>query len=230
MSLIRQTHLNCRTVARRALAAATFFALALAASCTPPEASNNRGSDSAGIAGAPANAAKKPTVTVTQSRPGQQATPAPALESVPPDVWNAEIQAVDGKPFRLSDFKDKTIVLDIWATWCGPCRLEVPHLVELSKEYEGKGVVVIGLTTENPQTDEDKVRDFAKEFKINYKLGWGPASTVLPLMQGSSSIPQTFVIAPGGKILIKYRGYSPQLPSALRAAIGKAQQQNAAGD
>lgn len=224
MSLIRQTHLSCRRVARRALAAVSFFALALAASCTPPEASNNTP-----VVGA--NSAKKPTVTVTQSRPGQQATPVPALESVPTDVWNAEIQAVDGKPFRLSDFKDKTIVLDIWATWCGPCRLEVPHLVELSKDYEGKGVVVIGLTTENPQTDEDKVRDFAREFKINYKLGWGPASTVLPLMQGSGSIPQTFVIAPGGKILIKYRGYSPQLPSALRAAIGKAQQQqNAAGD
>ena len=135
----------------------------------------------------------------------------------------AVFQSLDGKTFRLSDFKDKTVVLDIWATWCGPCRMDVPHLVEMAKEYEKKGVQVIGLTTENPQTDEEKVRDFVKEFKINYKIGWATAAVAQPLMQGSMSIPQTFVIGPGGKILVKYRGYSAQKPAAIRAMLDKSQ-------
>ncbi len=231
MILFQQRQASLRTYTRRALAALTAFVALLATGCTPPEASNNTPGGKPDIVSGGANTAGKPAVTITQGRPAQQgATPAPALESVPPDVWDAEIQALDGKTFRLSDYKDKTIVLDIWATWCGPCRLDVPHLVELTDQYEKKGVQVIGLTTERPETDEEKVRDFVKEFKINYKIGWATAAVALPLMQGSSSIPQTLVIAPGGKILVKYRGYSPQKPTAIRAMIDKAQAQEKAGD
>ena len=140
----------------------------------------------------------------------------------PPLAWNAEIQAVDGAAFRLSDFKDKVVVLDLWATWCGPCRLEIPHLVELQNEYKAKGVEVIGLTTEDPLSDEEKVRDFAKEFQINYKLGWSPRDVSLALMNGNTSIPQTFVIAPGGRIVTKFRGFSTQIPAMIRTAIDKA--------
>jgi thiol-disulfide isomerase/thioredoxin len=129
---------------------------------------------------------------------------------------------VDGATFRLSDYKDKVVVLDLWATWCGPCRLEVPHLVELQKEYGGKGVEVIGLTTEDPEDDETKVRDFAREFKINYKLGWSPREVSIALMAGNTSIPQTFVIAPGGRIVTKFRGFSDRVPDMIRTAIGKA--------
>lgn len=221
MSLIRQIQASLRTTARPALGALVVAAALAAGGCTPPEASNNGGDANAAAANAPK---KAPTVTITQGRPPQQAaTPARALENVPPDVWNMEIQSLDGKSFRLSDFKDKTIVLDIWATWCGPCRLDVPHLVEMTKEYEKKGVQVIGLTTENPEVDEGKVRDFVKEFNINYKIGWATAAVAQPLMQGSMSIPQTFVIGPGGKILVKYRGYSEKKPAAIRAMIDKSQ-------
>jgi thiol-disulfide isomerase/thioredoxin len=114
------------------------------------------------------------------------------------------------------------VVLDIWATWCGPCRLEIPHLVELSNEYKAKGVEVIGLTTENPAEDEEAVRAFAKEFNINYKLGWATADLAMPLMQGSNSIPQTFVIAPGGRVLNRFRGFSPSLAGMIRSAVDKA--------
>ena len=159
MNLIRQMQSSLRGATRCALAAVVAAASLFAAGCTPPETSSSGAGSNANAAAA--NGAKKPTVTITQGTPARQAaTPAPALESVPPEVWEAEIQALDGKTFRLSDFKDKTIVLDIWATWCGPCRLEVPHLVELTKQYEGKGVQVIGLTTENVNEDEEKVRDF----------------------------------------------------------------------
>jgi thiol-disulfide isomerase/thioredoxin len=135
---------------------------------------------------------------------------------------NREIQGVGGKPFRLADFNDRVVVLDIWATWCGPCKLQIPHLIKLNNEYKSKGVEVVGLTTEDPASDAELVRDFAEEFKINYKLGWATADIALPLMKGSASIPQTLVIAPGGRVLNRFRGFSPRLDEMIRAAVDKA--------
>jgi thiol-disulfide isomerase/thioredoxin len=208
------------TRARVAAACAAFAAVALVAS-------NCKSNDTANLSansGAQANKGK-PQVTIT-AKGGPAAAPQPPpgqqLETVPALVWNTEIQAVDGSPFRLADYKDKVVVLDIWATWCGPCRLEIPHLVDLQNEYGGKGVEVIGLTTESPQTDAEKVRDFAKEFNINYKLGWARADVAQTLMNGNYSIPQTFVIAPGGRIVTKFRGFSDRIPGMIRAAIDKA--------
>jgi thiol-disulfide isomerase/thioredoxin len=204
------------TGARVALACAAFGGVALVASgCKSNDTANltvNSGPQ----------ARRTPQVNIT-SKPGAQPQPQqPQLDTVPSAVWDTEIQAVDGARFRLSDFKDKVVVVDLWATWCGPCRLEIPHLVDLQKEYGGKGVEVIGLTTEDPAEDEAKVRDFAREFKINYKLGWSPREVSLALMNGNASIPQTFVIAPGGRIVTKFRGFSSQVPEMIRAAIDKA--------
>ena len=203
------------TGARVALACAAFGGVALVASnCKSNDTANLTANSSA------PQAKRTPQVTIS-SKPGGPAQP-PQMETVPPTAWNTEIQAVDGAKFRLSDFKDKVVVIDLWATWCGPCRLEVPHLVDLQNEYGAKGVEVIGLTTEDPDEDAEKVRDFAKEFKINYKLGWSPREVSLALMNGNSSIPQTFVIAPGGRIVTKFRGFSSQVPNMIRAAIDKA--------
>lgn len=204
------------TRARVALGCAAFVAVALVAS-------NCKSNDTANLS---ANSGAKPPagppkVTVTSSQNGQPQQPA-QLDTVPPLVWETEIQAVDGAAFRLSDFKDKVVVLDIWATWCGPCRLEIPHLVDLQNEYKGKGVEVIGLTTESPQTDAVKVRDFAREFNINYKLGWARADVAQSMMNGNYSIPQTFVIAPGGRIVTKFRGFSDKIPDMIRSAIDRA--------
>src|ERR1044071_3624798 len=203
------------TTGRAALAAVVFAALALAASSCKSDDTANLSANRA----AQATNAGQPKVTVTQQRGPQQQ---PQMETVPAMVWDTDIQSVDGEKFRLSDFKDKVVVLDLWATWCGPCRLEIPHLVDLQNEYGGKNVEVIGLTTESPQTDADKVREFAKEFKINYRLGYARGDVAQTLMNGTNSIPQTFVIAPGGRIVTKFRGFSDRIPDMIRAAIDKA--------
>jgi thiol-disulfide isomerase/thioredoxin len=194
------------TAGRVAFAAAVFATTALyASSCVSNDTANLTAN------------ANKPKVTVTASKPapGQPAQ----LETIPAVAWDTQIQAVGGGSFKLSDYKDKTVVLDLWATWCGPCRAEIPHLIELHKEYGGKGVEVIGLTTEDPNTTADAVADFAKELKIPYRLGWARADVAQALMNGRPSIPQTFVIAPGGRIITKFVGYSDRIPDAIRAAI-----------
>lgn len=210
----------------RGRAALTCFTFVLAALFMSGCKSGDTANMSANRAAQPA-ASGTPKITITSQRGAQppQQQPqqqAPQLEVLPEDVMNREIQGVSGKPFRLADFNDKVIVLDIWATWCGPCRRQIPHLVELNNEYKSKGVEVVGLTTENPSADAEAVRDFADEFKINYKLGWATADLALPLMAGSNSIPQTLVIAPGGRVLNRFRGYSPSLDGMIRSAIDKA--------
>ena len=203
---------NFWTAGRTVFAAAVFASTALyASSCKSSDTDNLTANGNA------QQQASKPKVTVTAAKPapGQQ----PQLQVVPAIAWDTEMNAVGGGSFKLSDYKDKTIVLDLWATWCGPCRAEIPHLVELHKEYAGKNVEVIGLTTEDPNSAAEDVAAFAKEFNINYKLGWARGDVAQALMNGRPSIPQTFVIAPGGKIITKFMGYSDRIPEAIRVAI-----------
>ena len=145
------------------------------------------------------------------------------LMTLPDSVRNTEIKALDNKPFRLSDYAGKVVVVDLWATWCGPCRVEIPHLNDLSKEYKDRGVEVIGLTIENPQTAAQAVRDFANEFQINYKIGWAERNLALALMNGHDRIPQTFVITRDGRVLKHFVGFTPQRTvPMLREAIEQA--------
>jgi thiol-disulfide isomerase/thioredoxin len=209
---MKQEHKSKRfmTAGRAAFASAVFAATALyASSCVS--------NDTANLTANANQQAAKPKITITSS-PGSPQQPR-QLDVVPSVAWDTELQAVGGGTFRLSDFKDKVVVLDLWATWCNPCRAEIPHLVELNNEYSGKGVQVIGLTTENPQSDADAVDQFAKEMKINYKLGWARGDVAQALMNGRPSIPQTFVIAPGGRIITRFVGFSDRIPEAIRTAI-----------
>ena len=202
------------TAGRVGLTAAVLAATALyASSCVSNDTANL-------TANSNAQQASKPKVSITTSKPAPgQPQQQPQLQVIPAVAWDAEINAVGGGKFKLSDYKDKTVVLDLWATWCGPCRAEIPHLVELHKEYANKNVEVIGLTTEDPNSASEDVAAFAKEFNINYKLGWARGDVAQALMNGRPSIPQTFVIAPGGKIITKFMGYSDRIPDAIRAAI-----------
>ncbi|HYN83989.1 MAG TPA: TlpA disulfide reductase family protein [Pyrinomonadaceae bacterium] len=147
-----------------------------------------------------------------------------ALKSdvLPEAVMTAQLSTVDGKKFRLADYKGKKIVvLDIWATWCGPCRNMIPHLVELQNEMGPKGVEVVGLTTEDPATDAEKVRAFARDFKINYRVGWADDTFILALLGPRYSIPQTFLLGRDGRLYYHVAGYSPQVPLTLNQIIAR---------
>lgn len=115
------------------------------------------------------------------------------------------------------------LLVDLWATWCGPCRREIPLLIELAKEFNGRGLEVIGLTTEDPIKDAEKVRQFVAEFKINYPIGWANEELAQGLMKGHNLIPQTYVIGRNGQVRKYFVGFNPQTsPSQLRAAVEEA--------
>jgi len=171
-----------------------------------------------------ANALASPTpsaipATASSSAPNNQAAPL----MVPAKVLETSFPTLNGKQRRLADYAGKVIVVNVWATWCGPCRVEIPHLVELAREFKGRGVEVIGLTTEEPAKDADKVREFVKEFKINYPIGFANGEFALRLMQGRDVIPQAYVIGRGGRVHKHIIGFNARTsPPQLRAAVEEA--------
>jgi thiol-disulfide isomerase/thioredoxin len=144
----------------------------------------------------------------------------PAWTDLPPEVAMAPLKDANGAPFKLADFFGKVVVVNFWATWCGPCRREIPELVKLHNEFRSRGVEMIGLTSEDPGTSAEKVRKFIQDFQIDYRIGWASDQVSAPLMQGHTAIPQIFVISPDARILKRFVGFSPANTSAeLKQAL-----------
>jgi peroxiredoxin len=144
----------------------------------------------------------------------------PPLTPVPANVMAAQLHAVDGSSIKLSDYSGKVMLVNLWATWCGPCRMETPELVRLHKEFQARGVEMIGLSTESPEGSAEAVRDFVRAFNVDYHVGWATPEVALALMQGRESIPQSFVITREGRILKRFIGFSPSAtPPQLRQAL-----------
>jgi thiol-disulfide isomerase/thioredoxin len=116
---------------------------------------------------------------------------------------------IDSGTFRLADFKGKVLVINLWASWCGPCRREVPEYEKVRKAYAGRDVEFIGLTTEDPRTSSGRVKKFLRDVNFGFRLGWADPETASTLMNGNRAIPQTLVIDPSGHIVNQWNGYSP---------------------
>src|SRR4029434_8574843 len=91
----------------------------------------------------------------SSSAPSQPAASGPTL---PPNVLNAELKTVNRNSIKLSDYSGKVLVVNLWATWCGPCRMEIPELVKLYNEFKPQGLEMVGLSTEDPDSTADSVR------------------------------------------------------------------------
>lgn len=114
-----------------------------------------------------------------------------------------ELKNLDGKTVRLSDYQGKIRIVDFWATWCPPCKDEIPHFIELAQAYP-KEMVIIGISLD--REGASAVIPFAKTNNINYPLLIGNLKTV-QAYGNITSIPTTFVIDQQGQIVKKYVGY-----------------------
>jgi thiol-disulfide isomerase/thioredoxin len=102
----------------------------------------------------------------------------------------------------LADYKGKVVLLDFWATWCGPCRIEIPGFVELQDRYRLDGLVLIGISIDD---NPEPVRDFYREFKMNYAVALGNEN-LSALYGGILGLPTTFLIGRDGRIYAKHIG------------------------
>ena len=124
-------------------------------------------------------------------------------------VAEAEIKNLDGSTWRVADKKGKVLLLNMWATWCGPCRSEMPTLVKLQEANRDKGFEVIGLNTDD-ETVED-INKFAEDMKLNYSLVWADTNLQSALVKISKfgGIPQSFIIDRDGNLRGVFRGANP---------------------
>jgi peroxiredoxin len=125
-----------------------------------------------------------------------------------PANLNFTLKDVQGKAIRLADYKGKVILLDFWATWCGPCKMEVPGFVELYDKYKGQGFEIVGLLT---QDDPANAPAFIDKFKMNYRVLDANDQEALEDAYGPLfGLPTSFLISKDGLICRTHIGFSPK--------------------
>lgn len=115
------------------------------------------------------------------------------------------LKDVNGIERKLSDFKNKVVIINFWATWCPPCREEIPHFIGLYNQYKDHGLEVVGIALD--LRGEKIVPKFALENNINYTVLLGNEE-VSDLYGGIRAIPTTFIVDKDGNIRKKYTGYN----------------------
>ena len=122
----------------------------------------------------------------------------------PAPAWT--LKDVDGRTVRSDEFRGKVVVLDFWATWCGPCRSEIPGYVELQRKYGGDGLVIVGVSFD--RGGPGVVKQFIADQKVNYWIVMGD-DQVADAFGGVEAIPTTFIIDRNGVIRYRKVGAKP---------------------
>jgi thiol-disulfide isomerase/thioredoxin len=131
------------------------------------------------------------------------AAPAPAHAAESPAPSFA-IRSLEGRTIRLSDYRNRPLILDFWATWCGPCRASMPHLNEMHARYGRQGLAVIGASVD--ETGPQPVRRFADKLGVKFTIAMAN-DAVLDAYGPIRSIPTTFFINRRGEIVRRVVGY-----------------------
>jgi len=113
------------------------------------------------------------------------------------------LESLDGKSMRLSDLRGKAVLLNFWATWCGPCKIEMPWFIELQNRYGSQGLQIVGVAMDD--SSKDDIAKFAKEMGVNYPVLIGKES-VGDEYGGVPALPESFFIGRDGKIVDKIIG------------------------
>lgn len=147
--------------------------------------------------------------------------PGDGSKSVPADF---DLQTIDGRTIKLSDYRGKVLVLDFWATWCGPCRQEVPQLVRIAGQGRARGLEVVGLHIDDRgRSSPADIRKFISQFDVNYTVAMA-SDDVFTAYLGTeeTAIPQTLVFDRNGYAVAHFVSYSEAHARELEEAVNRA--------
>ena len=161
--------------------------------------------------------------------PQQQAAVKKALEDFnkAPDFT---LTTIEDSTYQLSKLQGQVVLLNFWATWCGPCRMEIPEFNELYKKYHEEGLEILGISVSDTKK---QLQNFTKSFKMDYPILYADAKVMNEVTRnygGVYAIPSSFLIGKSGDIIWSYPGailknYDPQLFASLVYEIEKAMKQ-----
>jgi thiol-disulfide isomerase/thioredoxin len=148
-------------------------------------------------------------------RSGRLPTPRITRSTVAPDF---SLESLEGKTMRLSDFRGKAVLLNFWATWCGPCKIEMPWFVELQQKYGSQGLQVVGVAMDDASKED--IAKFAKDMGVNYPVLIGKEA-VGDSYGGIPALPETFFIGRDGKVVDKILGLrgKAEIEDAIKKAL-----------
>ena len=152
-----------------------------------------------------------------------------ALNKVLGDINRAPdftLTAMNDSIYILSKLEGKVVLINFWATWCGPCRMEIPEFNEMHKSYHERGLEILGISVSD---NKKQLKNFAKSFAVNYPLLYGGAREMNKIMKdygGVYAVPSSFLVGKNGNIVWSYPGailknYDPQTFAALLYDIEK---------
>lgn len=154
------------------------------------------------------------------SNPPQTALPMPPLNGKSIDSMGWVL--ADGKHTAFGEFKGKVLILDFYATWCGPCRDSIPHLVGLQQRYQNE-VRIIGLNV-GGEDDLERVPAFARRFNVQYPLAEPDEELIELLLADNQAIPQTFVFDRRGRLTRHFIGFGYDTGAEIDQAVESALQ------
>src|SRR5579863_3861261 len=148
-------------------------------------------------------------------RSGSDSATRVTKSSLAPDFT---LESLDGKSMKLSDFRGKAVLLNFWATWCGPCKIEMPWFVELQNQYAAQGFQIVGVAMDDASKED--IGKFAKDMGVNYPILIGKES-VGDQYGGVPALPESFLIGRDGKIVDKIIGLrgKAEIEDAIKKAI-----------
>ena len=149
----------------------------------------------------PPQAAVRADTGADTAKPESEPAPAPSVRGQNAPAF--ELANLDGKKVRLADLKGKVVLVNFWATWCGPCLLEIPWFIDFQKQYGPQGLEVVGISMD--EEGPSVVKPFVAKHQMNYTVVMGTSDSP-ELFGGIPGYPVTFMVDRGGKFYSKHLG------------------------